>query len=184
MRTPILRQRAFYQACLFSSFSMFWTSVPIELARRHGFSQTQIGLFALMGAAGVIAGPIAGRLADSGYTRAGTRAALWGGTLCMLLGLSQFGSTVVGLGATALLLDFCMQFNMVLGQRAIYSLPPESRSRLNALYMTSLFVGGAVGSALASGMYAKWGWQAIALAASVVSFSAALDSVVRYRATP
>lgn len=43
---PVLRQRAFYQGCMFATFSLFWTAVPLELARNHGLSQTQIAIFA------------------------------------------------------------------------------------------------------------------------------------------
>jgi predicted MFS family arabinose efflux permease len=68
-KQPVLRQRACYQACMFATFSLFWTAVPLELARNHGLSQSQIALFALVGAIGAIAAPIAGRLADAGHTR-------------------------------------------------------------------------------------------------------------------
>jgi uncharacterized membrane protein YoaK (UPF0700 family) len=57
---------------------------------------------------------------------------------------------VFGLVVTGVVLDFAVQMNMVLGQREIYALHAASRNRLNALYMTSIFIGGAVGSALAS----------------------------------
>ena len=52
--------------------------------------------------------------------------------------------------------------NLVLGQRAIYALKPEIRSRLNALYMTIFFAGGAVGSAVASVAYSSGGWTMVA----------------------
>ena len=51
-RQPVLRQRAFYQGCMFATFSLFWTAVPLELARNHGLSQSEIALFALVGAIG------------------------------------------------------------------------------------------------------------------------------------
>ena len=57
-KQPVLRQRAFYQACMFATFSLFWTAVPLELARNHGLSQSQIAIFALVGAIGAIAAPI------------------------------------------------------------------------------------------------------------------------------
>ena len=52
IQQPVLRQRALYQALMFASFSLFWTSVPVVLAREYGLSQSQIALFALVGAAG------------------------------------------------------------------------------------------------------------------------------------
>lgn len=36
--TPALRRRAFYQACLFGAFSLFWTAAPLYLAERFGLS--------------------------------------------------------------------------------------------------------------------------------------------------
>jgi predicted MFS family arabinose efflux permease len=180
--SPELRRRAFYQGCLFYAFATFWSSVPLELSRAHGFSQTQIGFFTLMAAAGVIAGPLAGRLADAGYTRTGTRVAFCIAVAAILLGLSPWGKTVIGLAVTALFLDFAMQFSMVLGQRTIYALAPEQRSRLNALYMTSLFIGAACGSAMASNVYAFGGWSAIAVAASIPPIIGAVHSLLAYRA--
>jgi predicted MFS family arabinose efflux permease len=65
--TPILRRRAFYQACLFFAFSLFWTTTPLLLAGPHyQLTQNGIALFALAGVSGAIAAPIAGRLADRG----------------------------------------------------------------------------------------------------------------------
>jgi predicted MFS family arabinose efflux permease len=74
---PLLRRRAAYQAALFGIFSLFWTAVPLLLASpRFGFSQSGIAGFALAGAAGAFAAPIAGRIADRGWTRAGTGLAM------------------------------------------------------------------------------------------------------------
>ncbi|WP_207869764.1 MFS transporter [Pseudomonas sp. 51_B] len=160
---PVLRQRSLYQAVMFAAFSLYWTAAPLALASEHGLSQSQIALFALVGAVGAIAAPIAGRLADAGHARAGSLVALLLAPVSLLLGLTSPGYTVIGLGLTGVLLDFAVQMNMVIGQREVYALDPASRGRLNALYMTSIFLGGAVGSALASGLYAQHGWQGVAL---------------------
>jgi len=160
-RHAVLRQRALYQGLLFAAFSLFWTAVPMELARRFGLSQTQIAVFALVGAMGAIAAPMAGRLADKGHTQRASLVALVLAPVAFLLGLKGPGYSVVGLALTGVLLDFAVQMSMVLGQRAIYALDPASRGRLNALYMTSIFIGGAVGSALASGLYEHHGWQGV-----------------------
>lgn len=68
-QTPALRRRALYQACLFGAFSLFWTVVPLRLADDFGMSQQGIALFALVGVGGAVAAPIAGRLADKGWSK-------------------------------------------------------------------------------------------------------------------
>lgn len=161
---PVLRQRAVYQAGMFASFSLFWTSVPLELARHYHYSQTQIALFALVGAIGAVAAPISGRLADAGHTRIASLFAMSFATLSFLPNLIHQPLGVLGLVVTGILLDFCVQMNMVLGQREIYALDAASRGRLNAIYMTSIFVGGAIGSSIAGLLYANGGWEWIATA--------------------
>jgi MFS family permease len=63
---------------------------------------------------------------------------------------------------SAILLDAAMQGNQILGQRMIYSLIPEARGRINAVYMTAVFLGGAVGSLLAGVTYFYGGWTSTA----------------------
>lgn len=171
---PILRQRAFYQACMFASFSLFWTAAPLELVRNHGLSQSQIAIFALVGAIGAIAAPIAGRLADAGHTHLATLLATLFAALSFLPALVHPAYSVIGLAVTGVVLDFCVQMNMVLGQRAIYALDASSRSRLNALYMTSIFIGGAFGSAIASSVYEHGGWLGVMLVGSAFPLVALL----------
>ncbi|MEB0041140.1 MULTISPECIES: MFS transporter [unclassified Pseudomonas] len=172
---PVLRQRALYQGLMFAAFSLFWTAVPVELARNHGLSQTQIALFALVGAIGAIAAPISGRLADAGHTRIASLLALILAVLSFLPALIHPVYSVVGLAVTGVVLDFCVQMNMVMGQRAVYALDANSRSRLNALYMTSIFIGGAIGSAVASVLYEQGGWLWIVLVGSALPLIALIS---------
>jgi predicted MFS family arabinose efflux permease len=157
-RHPVLRQRSVYQGLLFASFSLFWTLAPIELMRHHGFSQAQVAIFALVGAVGAVAAPIAGRLADAGHGHRGTRVALLLAPASLLIAALP-GSSYLWLVVCAVLLDFAVQLNMVLGQREVYAIDPHSRARLNAVYMTSIFVGGALGSLVASPLYEHFGWN-------------------------
>ncbi|PUA17378.1 MFS transporter [Glaciimonas sp. PCH181] len=179
--TPILRRRAAYHALLFAAFSMFWTVIPLLLAGpRFDLSQTGIGLFALAGVMGAIAAPIAGRLADRGLTRKATG-------LALLLALISYPVAYIGatIGASshlsmallvgaALLLDMGVSANLVLGQRAIFSLGGEVRSRLNGLYMAIFFAGGAVGSGLGGWAYAYGGWGFVSLFGVVMPLLALL----------
>lgn len=180
---PLLRQRAFYQGCMFATFSLFWTAAPLELVRNHGLSQTQIAIFALVGAIGAIAAPIAGRLADAGHTHRASLLAMVFAVLSFLPAFVHPLYSVIGLAVTGVVLDFCVQMNMVLGQRAIYALDANSRSRLNALYMTSIFIGGAFGSAIASSVYEHAGWLGVMLVGSAFPLVALLRFLSASRQT-
>jgi predicted MFS family arabinose efflux permease len=160
--TPVLRRRALYQSCLFAAFSLFWTTVPLLLAGPDfRLSQTGIALFALAGASGAAAAPLAGRVADRGWTRPATACAIMltaaGFTLTRLLPLGSNLSLAM-LVVAGIVIDFGVQANVVLGYRALFVLGAESRSRLNGLYMTTFFLAGAGGSALGGWAFAHGGW--------------------------
>src|SRR5471032_695474 len=163
--TPILRRRAAYQACMFGAFSLFWTCVSLELTGpRFELSQTGVAIFALVGVAGAIASPIAGRRADHGKSRSTTAVAMTLGVLAFALPLLVHSSRVVDLGVlvlTSIVLDMGVSANLVTGQRAIFALPAEIRSRLNGLYMALFFMGGALGSSLGGWMFAAHGWTGV-----------------------
>ncbi|MDP9788023.1 MFS transporter [Agrobacterium tumefaciens] len=164
LHTPILRRRAIYHAFLFAAFSLFWTTTPLYLSGPHfNLSQGEIALFALAGAAGTVAAPIAGRMADRGWTRAATFFALMAVALSFAVThLAPEGShlALAILVVAAIVLDFGVTTNLVLGQRAIFTLGAEFRSRLNGIYMATFFMGGAIGSAVGGWAYAVGEWQA------------------------
>jgi predicted MFS family arabinose efflux permease len=162
--TPILRRRALYHAFLFGMFSLFWTTVPLVLTSPvFHFSSTGVALFALAGVSGAVAAPIAGRFADKGLIRSATG---WSIALVILSGVLPImfsgGSifSIVILVLAAILLDMGVSANLVLGQRAIFALGAEVRSRLNGMYMAIFFAGGAIGSAAGGWAYAIGGWKA------------------------
>jgi predicted MFS family arabinose efflux permease len=129
----------------------------------------------LVGAIGAIAAPVSGRLADAGHTHISSLGALILAALSFLPALIHPAYSVIGLAVTGVVLDFCVQMNMVLGQRAVYALDASSRSRLNALYMTSIFIGGAFGSAIASVLYDRGGWLWIVFAGSALPLIALIS---------
>lgn len=165
--TPILRRRAAYQACMFGAFSLFWTTVPLTLMGPY-FRQDQTGvaLFALAGVAGAIASPIAGRLADRGHSRPTTALALGLGALAFAAPLLVHAGRLADLAllvAASIVLDMGVSASLVVGQRAIFALGADIRSRLNGLYMALFFMGGAAGSSLGGWMFAHHGWQGVLL---------------------
>lgn len=157
--TPVLQRRAAYQFGLFGAFSAFWTCAPLQLASPvFGYSQREIALFGLAGATGALVAPIAGRLADAGYSRPVSLAAFLLSILGFVASLPGKTGSLVAMLAAALLIDGATQLSQITGQRAIYTLAPETRSRLNGLFIGIFFLGGALGSASAGFAYAHGGW--------------------------
>jgi len=159
---PVLRRRAFYHACLFGAFSLFWTTVPLLLASpAFHLSQGGIALFALAGVAGAVAAPIAGRIADRGWSKPATAAAMLTVAVAFLMTHVALEGSATALGllvVAAIVLDFGVSANMTLGQRAIFSLGAEFRGRVNGIYMATFFVGGALGSAVGGWAFAHGAW--------------------------
>lgn len=161
LTTPVLRRRALYQSCLFAAFSLFWTTTPLLLTDAFHLTQRGIALFALAGVSGAIAAPIAGRIADRGHSRVATGLAILTVAVAFLVtDLAPAGSALALtlLVGAAILVDFGLQANLVVGFRAIFALGAESRGRLNGLYIASFFAAGALGSALGAWAYAQGGW--------------------------
>lgn len=157
---PALRRRALYQAAMFGTFSVFWTTISFVLTSApFDYAQWQVGLFALAGAGGALVAPFAGRWADRGMVRPMTAVAFAVAAGAMLLaGLGRHN--VIVLGAAAVLLDMAVQTTLVLGQQVVYRLDNTARARLNSAFMATFFVGGAIGSQAGSFAYHAGGWTA------------------------
>lgn len=164
---PFLRRLALRQACMFGGFTAYWTAIAFELTVHHGFGQVGIAVFALVGAAGAVAAPLAGRLGDQGHGRVAAGAALLLAAASLLLGCVAAAS-VVALAVAGVLLDLAVQSHQVLSQREIYSLREDARARINAVYMGTVFVGGAVASAVTAVVLDAGGWRAVTLVASAL----------------
>jgi predicted MFS family arabinose efflux permease len=178
-RHGVLRRRMLYQTLLFAVFTAFWTTVPLLLVDRFGFDQRRIAAFALAGAGGALAAPLAGRLADRGSSRVATVVAAAGVAAMMALTVPLIGvGSVVGLTLCAVLFDGLVQTNHIVSQRIIFALSDTERARINSAYMTSLFLGGAVASALGPLLYERLGWGAVAVACVVLAAPVAIAEIV------
>lgn len=171
-----LRLRALYQAALFAAFNLFWTAAPLVLLRRFHFSQNGVALFALAGAGGALAAPLAGWMADHGKTRLTTLLAhlvLIGGFI--VAGFVVAAGMVIAFTVTGFLIDAAVQLNQITGQKIIFDISQEARSRVNSIYLTSMFAIGAMGSLIGSCCYDSGGWG---LTASVGAAIGVLSLVV------
>jgi predicted MFS family arabinose efflux permease len=161
--TPILKRRALYHSFQFAAFTLFWTVVPLELTGpAFRLSQSGVALFALAGVAGAIAAPIAGGLADRGLSRPATGMGMAAVALAFLITHIAAPGSTLALGllvVAAITIDFGITTTLVTGQRAIFALGHEIRGRLNAVYMTTWYIAGAMASAAGAWAYAHGGWN-------------------------
>src|SRR5262249_57429560 len=119
-------------------------------------------LFALVVAGGAAGALIGGRLGDRGLGRRVRGAAIALAVVAMLLAGAGAGSLIL-LAVAAVLLDLAVQTNQVLSQRDVYGLRPDASARLNTVYMTTVFIGGAAASAVSGVLTATAGWTAATL---------------------
>ncbi|OIV46388.1 MFS transporter [Sodalis sp. TME1] len=167
-QSPVLRNRALLGCLSFACFSNLWTSMAFLLAAPpFHFSESKIGLFGLVGAAGALAATRAGALADRGKAKMTTL----GGLLLLLFswvlvwyGQYHWLSLVLGIIA----LDLAVQGLHITNQSVIYRRMPEARNRLTSGYMTSYFAGGAFGSLVSATAYQSAGWNGVSLAGGLL----------------
>jgi predicted MFS family arabinose efflux permease len=170
-------------AATMSVFTMFWTGLTFLLAADpFSFSAAQIGLVSLVGVVGAVAGMQVGRLHDRGLSLP---------ALGVGLGVVLVGLVVSGLGSGSLaavivsvaVFSVGVQTVQILAQTRMLSLDGTARSRLNTVFVVGMFVGGAIGSAVAGAAWQLGGWPAVMLAASVVvGFALTVWAVQRTRA--
>jgi predicted MFS family arabinose efflux permease len=164
---PVLRQRALAQACMFATFTAYWTGITYELIDEHGLNQTGIAVFALAGAAGAAVAPIAGLIGDRGLGLVGRGANML--LACVAMLVACFGhSHLVLLAVAGVVVDAAVQGNQVLSQRDIYALDEHARARINAGYMGTIFGTGAIASALTGVLHAEFGWSGVAIFGAVM----------------
>lgn len=176
-RHPALRRAAWAQGLLSVGFSAFWSTLAVML---HGapfhLGSAAAGAFGLAGAAGALAAPLAGRLADrSGpahVTRLGAGLVAVSFASMALLPLLPPAAQLWALGAAALGFDLGIQATLVAHQTIVYGIEPGARSRLNAVLFVGVFVGMAAGAALGSLALGAWGWAGVTALATASALAA------------
>lgn len=164
VRSSTVRWVGLIGAAAMASFTLFWTALTLLLASpAYGYTTTQIGLVNLVGIFGAVAAQRVGRLYDRGLAIPAIGAGLGVAVLELVvaaLGAGSLGAIMVAIAVYSV----GVQSVMVLTQTRMLAIDPASRSRLNTVFVVGNFIGGSIGSALASALWHSGGWPATMLA--------------------
>jgi predicted MFS family arabinose efflux permease len=170
-RHGTLRRAALAQALLAVGFSAFWSTLAVMLhAEPFHLGSAAAGAFGLAGAAGALAAPLAGRLADRRgpelVTRLGAGLVVVSFAAMGLAPLMPPHAQLWLLALAAIGFDLGMQAALIAHQTVVFGIEPGARSRLNAVLFTAMFIGMAAGSALGALALAQWGWTGVTCVAT------------------
>lgn len=175
---PSLRRAAWIQGLMFASFTGFWSVLALHLeSPQYKLGADIAGLFGVLGAVGILAAPIAGRIADRHGPRMVMGISLSIGVLSWLV--FWLWSSLAGLIVGVTLLDFGIQSTLIANQHTVFALRPEARARINTLFMGGMFMGGSLGSALATFAWKHGGWSNVALLGLLFTSAATLQLFIK-----
>lgn len=169
---PALRRAALAQGLLSVSFSAFWSTLALVLAGAPWHAGPQVaGAFGIIGAVGAGIAPVAGTVAD----KRGPRAVILAGATLVAASFAAMASwpgsmPVLILGTVTF--DLGVQASLIAHQSIVYGLAPQARSRVNAVLISSMFLGMAAGAALGSRAVMLGGQRGVALLAVLSALGA------------
>jgi predicted MFS family arabinose efflux permease len=177
----VLREAMLLQVLIFGAFNAFWATLPTLLeGEPYHLGSGVAGAFGIIGAIGAMAAAMAGRLSDKlGPRRVAALSAI---TVLvsfgvLLLGKWWIAALIIGVAT----MDAGAQGSLVSNQTRSFALNPLAQNRINTVYTSSMFLGGALGSA-GSTIVWVWGeWPAVMGFCAILS---ALACVVLMRRQP
>jgi len=169
-----LRESMMVQSLLWACFNAFWVNLAALLANSAWhLGSAWAGGFGIIGAAGALAATLGGRAADKRGSRKVIGASIGIVTLSYLL-LARAESSLILLIIGVIVLDIGVQSGLVSNQTRAFAVDPAAQGRINSLYMTATFIGGAVGVAASGWLMARYGWTGVAVFGVVLGLLAGL----------
>ncbi|PSR21446.1 MAG: MFS transporter [Sulfobacillus acidophilus] len=158
---PELRRVSLTGGLIFAAFSAVWTTLTFRLSGvPYHYPASTIGLFGLVGVAGALIAPVAGRLADRRDPRFAVIGALiLAVVVYVLLGVASAILPLLILGIIGV--DLATNSAQISNQARVYGIRPEARGRSNTVYMVCYFIGASLGSALGSLLWTELGWVGV-----------------------
>lgn len=160
-RFPVLREAALSGALIFGLFCSFWTTFTFHLSGPPFYFHTDIiGLFGFLAITGALCAPLFGKLADAGNSRRSLIYAVVALIISILIA-KIFPHAITSMILCVLLLDVGVQAAQVTNVSRIYGLDRSSHSRINTIYMTTYFIGGALGTSAGLLSWKHGGWSLV-----------------------
>lgn len=168
-----IRESMIVQALLWACFNAFWVNLAALLANGPWhLGSAWAGGFGIIGAAGAFAASFGGRATDRLGSRSVIGASIGIATLAYLL-LAGAEASLSLLVIGVIVLDIGVQAGLVANQTRAFAVDPKAQGRINSLYMTATFFGGAVGAAVSGWLMSRFGWTGIVgfgIALGIVAF--------------
>jgi len=173
-RFALLRSNALLITILFGVFCSFWTTLTFKLSLApFYFDSDVIGLFGVLAVAGALFAPYIGKIADK-INPTFTKILSIGMIVISILLMKWFEESLLAFILATLLLDIGFQAVQINNLAQIYTLDESAHSRINTIYMSSMFIGGALGTFTGVYCWDHGGWALVTfqlLALSVVSLA-------------
>lgn len=158
-----LREAMLIQALLWACFNAFWVNLASLLANGPWhLGSAWAGAFGIIGAAGALAATLGGRAADRLGSRTVIGLSIAIVTLSYLL-LAGAASSLALLVIGVIVLDIGVQAALVANQTRAFAVDPTAQGRINSLYMTATFIGGAAGVVASGWLMQRYGWMGVAV---------------------
>lgn len=179
-----LRRTALLGALVFGAFCSFWTTLTFYLSGPpFNYHADTIGLFGLLAIGGALLAPAFGSLADKGNP-ARSQLLTVGLIILGVLTLKLFPGNLLSLIIAVLLLDIGVQATQVTNVAIIYTLDEAAHSRINTVYMTTYFIGGAIGTFAGVQCWHLGGWPLVTWQLLTWSALALAVATLSYRQRP
>jgi predicted MFS family arabinose efflux permease len=156
-----IRESMMVQALLWACFNAFWVNLAALLASGPWhLGSAWAGGFGIIGAAGALAATLGGRAADRLGSRTVIAASIGIVTVAYLL-LAGAETSLALLVIGVIVLDIGVQSGLVSNQTRAFAVDPKAQGRINSLYMTATFSGGALGVMISGWLMTRYGWSGI-----------------------
>lgn len=176
-----IRQSMIIQALLWACFNAFWVNLAALLADGPlHLGSAWAGGFGIIGAAGALAASLGGRATDRMGPRAVIAASIGFVTVSYLL-LAGAPTSLALLVIGVIVLDIGVQAGLVSNQTRAFAVDPKAQGRINSLYMTATFLGGAIGVMISGWLMTRFGWNGIVVFGIALSV---LAGVIHWMGTP